>query len=97
MLPHQPYSPDIAPSHFQLFGPLTDGLLGHHYYEGDEALLNVLTEWLQKKENKLYWVEGSLFIEYKLKNDGCRKAVVEMYEMLTYLSRTHQDIKNSRH
>ena len=69
MLPHQTYSPHIAPSDFHLIGPLTYGLLGHHYYKGDEALLNALTEWLQKKENKLYWMERSLLIESKLKNN----------------------------
>jgi hypothetical protein len=94
MLPHQPYSPDIAPSDFHLFGPLTDGLLGHHYYKGDEALLNALTEWLQQKENKLYWVERSLLIESKLKNNAFRKAVVEMCEMLAYISRTQHDTEN---
>lgn len=44
MLPHEPYSPDIATSVFHLFGPRTDGLLGQHYYEGDEAVLNALPE-----------------------------------------------------
>jgi len=93
--PYCRINPIVLTSHqvFHLFGPLTDGLLEHHYYEGDEALLNALTECLQKKENKLYWVEGSLLIESKLINNAFRKAVVEMCQMLTYLSRKQGDIK----
>lgn len=83
--PYCRINPIVLTSHqvFHLFDPLADGLLEHRYYEGDEAFLNALTEWLQKKENKLYWVEGSLLIESKLINNGFRKAVVEMCQTLT--------------
>jgi hypothetical protein len=54
-LPLQPYSPDIASPDFHSVGPLTEGLLGHHYYEGDETLQNALLQWLQKKESNFNW------------------------------------------
>jgi len=31
VLPHPPYSPDLAPSDFHLFGPMKDGLRGQHF------------------------------------------------------------------
>jgi hypothetical protein len=65
MLPRHPYSPAIAPSKFPLVGPLTDGLLGHHYYERAETLQNALPQWLQKKESNFNWVEGRLLINTK--------------------------------
>ena len=31
IVPHRPYSPDLAPSDFHLFGPIKDGLCGQHF------------------------------------------------------------------
>ena len=31
LLPHTPYSPELAPSDFHLFGPMNVGLGGHHF------------------------------------------------------------------
>jgi hypothetical protein len=34
LLSHPSYSPDLAPSHYHLFGPLKDHLRGHHWLRG---------------------------------------------------------------
>jgi hypothetical protein len=34
--PHPPYSPDLAPSDFYLFGYLKDRLQGQHFEDGDQ-------------------------------------------------------------
>ncbi|KAG8226303.1 hypothetical protein J437_LFUL002742 [Ladona fulva] len=38
VLPHPPYSPDLAPSDFHLFGPLKDGLRGEHFQDLDAVV-----------------------------------------------------------
>jgi len=35
VLPHPPYSPDLAPSDFHMFGPMKDGLHGQHFPSND--------------------------------------------------------------
>lgn len=40
-LPHPPYSPDLAPSDFHLFGPLKDGLRGRHF-DDDESVIQAV-------------------------------------------------------
>jgi hypothetical protein len=42
---HPPYSPDLAPSDYHLFGPLKDHLRGYHY-ETDEAVQEAVRSWL---------------------------------------------------
>jgi hypothetical protein len=54
-------------------------------------------DWVAAEEGKQTLLGRSLLIESKLKNNAFRKAVVEMCEMVTYLSRTQDDIKNKRH
>ncbi|KAG8229468.1 hypothetical protein J437_LFUL008242 [Ladona fulva] len=44
-LPHPPYSPDLAPSDFHLFGPLKDGLRGEHFQDSD-AVVKAVRKWL---------------------------------------------------
>jgi transposase len=46
LLSHPPYSPDLAPSDYHLFGPLKDHLRGHHY-ETDEAVQEMVRSWLR--------------------------------------------------
>ncbi|PNF14748.1 hypothetical protein B7P43_G08352 [Cryptotermes secundus] len=41
VLPHPPYSPDLAPSDFHLFGPMKDGLHGHHFPDNDAVIAAV--------------------------------------------------------
>jgi hypothetical protein len=51
--PHPPYSPDLAPSDFHLFGPWKCGPWGHNYTD-KEALHNAINQWLQRKESNFY-------------------------------------------
>ena len=43
-LQHPPYSPDLAPSDFHLFGPMKDGLCGQHFPSND-AILRAVKQW----------------------------------------------------
>jgi len=44
VVPHPPYSPDLAPSDFHLFGPMKDGLRGHHFPSYD-AVVRPVKQW----------------------------------------------------
>lgn len=41
VLPHLPYSPDLVPSDFDLFGPMKDRLHGHHFSSSDTVITAV--------------------------------------------------------
>ncbi|PNF14079.1 hypothetical protein B7P43_G02148 [Cryptotermes secundus] len=41
VLPHPPYSPDLAPSDFHLFGPMKDGLCGQHFPDNGAVIAAV--------------------------------------------------------
>jgi hypothetical protein len=60
---HPPYSPDLAPSDFYLFGYLKEGLQGQHFEDGDHlfdaiialtatiekvTLQSVFLEWMKR-------------------------------------------------
>ena len=53
MLPHPPYSPDLAPSDFHLFGPLKDALRGTRF-EDDESVICAVRTWLREQETCWY-------------------------------------------
>jgi histone-lysine N-methyltransferase SETMAR len=46
LLSHPPYSQDLAPSDYHMFGPLKDHPRSHHY-ETDEAVLEAVGSWLR--------------------------------------------------
>jgi hypothetical protein len=41
ILPHPPYSLDLAPSDYQLFSPLKDAIRGKNFENDDEAISEV--------------------------------------------------------
>ena len=53
MLPHPPYSPDLAPSDFHLFGPLKYTQRGTRFENGDSVIRTVRT-WLREQETSWY-------------------------------------------
>ena len=53
VLPHPPYSPDLAPSDFHLFGPLKDGLRGEHFQDS-EAVVKAVRKWLASAGSDFY-------------------------------------------
>ena len=53
VLPHPPYSPDIAPSDFYLFRSLSNALAGVSF-ENDDDLENWLQEWFESKPKVFY-------------------------------------------
>ena len=45
VLPHPPYSPDLAPSDFQLFGLMKNGLHGQHF-PSTETVTAAVKQWV---------------------------------------------------
>ena len=56
IMPQPPYSPDLAPSDFHLFGPLKDGLRGEHF-ETDAEVRCAVKNWVKKTENAFFRAE----------------------------------------
>ena len=52
-LVHPPYSPDLAPSDYHLFGPLKEGLRGKHYANND-AVKAAVRKWLRDQPMEFY-------------------------------------------
>ena len=52
-LPHPPYSPDLAPSDYHLFGPLKAELRGI-YHQDDDDLKRAVTTWLRNQPEEFY-------------------------------------------
>jgi len=44
VVPHSPYSPDLAPSGFHLFGPMKDGLRWQ-YFSSKDAVIPAVKKW----------------------------------------------------
>ena len=53
VVPHPAYSPDLAPSDYQLFGKLKDGLRGTHFPD-DESLVTAAKQWFKDAGGEFY-------------------------------------------
>ena len=53
VLPHPPYSPDLAPSHFHLFGPLKESLRGRKF-NLDDDVQSAVHEWLRGQPQEFF-------------------------------------------
>jgi histone-lysine N-methyltransferase SETMAR len=53
VLPHPPYSPDLAPSYFHFFGALKDAIRGKSLGSDDEVVVEVKM-WLQVQDTDWY-------------------------------------------
>jgi histone-lysine N-methyltransferase SETMAR len=53
IMPHPPYSPDLAPSDFFLFGHLKRYLRGKQF-ESDEELKKIVKQWFKSQEPSFY-------------------------------------------
>jgi len=51
--PVPPYSPDLSPSDFHLFGSLKDALRGTRF-EDDESVIRAVRTWLREQETSWY-------------------------------------------
>ena len=63
ILPHPPYSPDMAPSDFYLFQKLKSHLLGT-YYGSNEGVIEAVNEYLEDQE-KAFYFEGIRKLELR--------------------------------
>lgn len=53
VLPHPPYSPDIAPSDYHLFRTMQTDLAGHRF-QSFEDIENWLDEWIGSKDKQFF-------------------------------------------
>ena len=53
VIPHPPYSPDLEPSDYHLFGPMKQGLRGNRYGSANEVKIAVLN-WLRHQPVECY-------------------------------------------
>ena len=53
ILPHPPYSPDLAPSDFQLFGLMKNGLHGQHF-PSTETVTAAVKQWVTSTGTDFY-------------------------------------------
>lgn len=54
VLPHPPYSPDIAPSDYHLFRSMAHGLADQHFRSFEEAK-NYIESWIGSKDVDFFW------------------------------------------
>jgi len=48
VLPHPPYSPDLAPSDYRLIGPMKK-MLGGQKFASDTEMQSVVSQWLEQQ------------------------------------------------
>jgi len=53
VLPHRPYSPDIAPSDYHLFRSMTHGLSEQHF-TSYEDIKNCIDDWIASKDEAFF-------------------------------------------
>jgi hypothetical protein len=69
VLPHPPYSPDLAPSDFHLFGALKDAILGT-MFETDDHLIHAVRTWLRKQGKSWYRQHICSLLAHGLRSGG---------------------------
>jgi histone-lysine N-methyltransferase SETMAR len=68
LLPHPPYSPDLAPSDFHLFGPLKGALRGVKFSSDDEVR-NAVHSWFAEQPKNFFYDGFSKWV------DRCNKCI----------------------
>ena len=63
LLPHPPYSPDLAPSDFYLFPKLKSHIRGRHF-ESDDDVIKAVESYL-KDQNEAFYHEGIGMLEHR--------------------------------
>ena len=53
VLPHPPYSPDVAPSDYHLFRSMSNGLTDQHFRSYEEAK-NWVDSWIESKDEEFF-------------------------------------------
>ena len=60
---HPPYSPDLAPSDYHLFGPLKEGVRGQHF-TSDQEVKHAVRNWLKMQPADFYKA-GIVFLVHR--------------------------------
>ena len=63
LLPHAPYSPDLAPSDFYLFPKLKTHLRGHHFGNNNEVI-HAVEEYLEAQD-ATFFRDGIAMLEHR--------------------------------
>jgi histone-lysine N-methyltransferase SETMAR len=63
LLCHPPYSPDLAPSDFNLFILLKDSLRGY-VIQSNEVVIQAINEWIEEQEQR-FFLEGVKALEHR--------------------------------
>ncbi|UYV72817.1 hypothetical protein LAZ67_10000876 [Cordylochernes scorpioides] len=66
LLPHAPYSPDLAPSDFNLFPHLKKSLSGIHF-RSDEVVIDAVTSFFFESLETSFFLEGIKALEHRWK------------------------------
>ena len=53
VLVHPPYSPDLAPSDYHLFGPLKSHMRGNHF-NTDAAVIEAVSKWIKTQPTEFF-------------------------------------------
>ena len=57
VLPHPPYSPDLAPSDYHLFGPMKK-MLGGQKFDSDAEVQSTVHKWLRQQSASFFFASG---------------------------------------
>lgn len=76
VVPHPPYSPDLAPSDFHLFGPMKDSLRGQRFYDTDEVKVAV-KKWVQQCTPEFFHIGFERWVQRWRKCIACDGDYVE--------------------
>jgi histone-lysine N-methyltransferase SETMAR len=60
-LPHPPYSPDLAPRDYHMFGPLKEATGGKKFCS-DEEVQQVVHEWLRRQPQEFFLEDSIHFV-----------------------------------
>jgi hypothetical protein len=62
VLKHPPYSPDLAPSDFHLFGPMKEHLQGQKYAD-DNEVMEAVQSWLKTTSKSFFLFFTRMFVD----------------------------------
>jgi histone-lysine N-methyltransferase SETMAR len=54
LMEHSPYSPDLDPSDFRMFGSIKEAVRGRLFSSGDEVI-NAVRNWLKTQPKNLFF------------------------------------------
>jgi len=75
VLPHPPYSPDVAPSDYHLFRSMAHGLDDQHFRSYEEVK-NWIDSWIALKDDQFFSTRDSYAIRKMEESSGQRWTIL---------------------